>query len=184
MAAVPKPHGLSPEQTISTTFEGDLAASAYSAFFGAAISAEVKALAEQCLDFDMYQVQIHPAVADPRPSTYLLHVPGLRENSLRIEFGDVVQLRPIRIGKKQVSLRNANGQVLPHATTKQYNAMVWNIDRMREMLTLRIDSLHQSSALFNVRFTVQSERMDALQRSVTVAQRHITSNENQWMRSM
>lgn len=189
MTAFSKPERLSPQLSTSTTFEGELGVSTYSPFFCAAISAEAKALQEECNEHDLYQVQLQRASPDPRLSTsYLLHVPGLRETSLRVEVGDVVHIREIRVTKagkvKQVSLQDANGRSLPHAITKRNDSVVWHIDRLRETITLRVDSLHQSSKFFNARFTVQSDRIDALQRAVTGAQQHMNSSGNDWMRSM
>lgn len=180
---------LPPLPSASITFEGELGVSTYSAYFSAAISSEVKALEDECNEHDLYQVQIPRAGQDSRQSTYLLHVPGLRETSLRIEVGDVVHLRQIRFDssgnvRQPLILRDRNGQRLKSAVEKRYDAQVWSIDRLREIITLRVDSLNQSSPFFNARFTVQSDRTDALRRAVDGAQQHISSTGNEWMRSM
>lgn len=178
-----------PEASTAIGFDGELELSTYSAFFCAAISAEAKALQEECNEHDLYKVQLSRANQDSHQPLYLLYVPGLRETSLRIEVGDVVQIRQIRLDRfgsviPQVSLRDRNGLYLPHAVTKQNDAVVWHLDRLRETVTLRVDFLHQSSPFFNARFTVQSGRMDALQRAVTSAQQQIKTSSNDWMRSM
>lgn len=191
MTAFSKPHGLPPEEFSSSPFDGDLDVSTFSAFFCAAISKEAEALQAECNEHDLYKVQMPRAGQDPREATYLLHVPGLRETSLRIEVGDIVQIRQIRLDRfgnmiPQFAFRDKLGQPLPHAVTRRYDAVVWSIDRLREIVTLRVDSLHQSSPFFNARFIVQSDRMEALRRAVIGAQEQMSSNGegNEWMRSM
>lgn len=180
---------LPPERPTSVTFDGRLSASTYSEFFGAAISTEAKALEEECNEHDLYQIQLPRAGQDWRQSRYLLHVPGLRETSLRIEVGDVVHLRQIRFDlsgnvRQPLVLRDRDGTLLKNAVERRYDSQVWHINRMRELITLRVESLHQSSPFFNARFTVQSDRMDALRRAVDIAQQQIISTANQWFRSM
>lgn len=189
MTAFSTSQELPPQHFDSAPFDGELEASTYSSFFCAAISQEAKALEKECHEHDLYKVQVPKANQDPRDLTYLLHVPGLRETSLRIEVGDVVQIRQIRLDRfgniiPQFALRDKNGQSLSHAVTKRYDAVVWNLDRLREMVTLRIDSLHQSSPLFNARFTVQTDRLAAFQRAVKGAQEQMISGGHEWMRSM
>lgn len=171
-------------------FGSELGASTYSAFFGAAITAEAKALQQECNEHDLYKVQLSENKHDTRQSMYQLHVPGLREfSTLQIDVGDVVQIRSLRLDKYGIlvphaSLRDTTGQILPYALPKRNDAVVWNIDRLREMISLRVDSLNRSGPLFNVRFTMQSDRIDALQRAVNAAQQLINANGNDWMRSM
>lgn len=64
---------------------------------------------------------------------YTLHVPGLREMTLRIEIGDTVQLRQLQFhnkGEVEVGslMKDAYGRSVafprPQAH-KQYNAIVW-----------------------------------------------------------
>jgi helicase MOV-10 len=188
MTAFSRPPCVPAEHSTLITFDGELDVPTYSAYFFAAVSAEIKALQAELKDFDLYQVAL-PHAQDPHQSTYLLGVPGLREASLRIEVGDVVQLRQVRFDmngnvRKPLMLQDRHGQRLQNAVEKRYDSRVCNIDRLRETLTLQVDSLSQLSPFFNARFTVQNDRMDALQRAVTGAQQHLTSTANEWMRSM
>lgn len=120
-----------------------------------------------------------------------LYVPGLREMSLRIEIGDIVQLRQLRF--------NANGDVLygtlvkdkngrpvelPRRSDKQHDSVVWGIDRLNETLSLRVDSLAQRSMLFNVCFAIQSGRLGAAHRAAILTQHSLNGSSEGWMRSM
>lgn len=89
---------LADEEASSTRI---LSARNYHAYFRDALKQEAVALTKECSDHALYQVPIARSSAntDPRPSMYSLLVPGLREMTLRIEVGDIVQLRQLRFGK-------------------------------------------------------------------------------------
>ena len=70
-----------------------------------------------------------------------------------------------------------------HADT-QHNSVVWNIDRLKETLSLRVDNLAPRSMLFNVRFTVQAGRLGANYRALIAAQQSLRASDEGWMRSM
>lgn len=121
----------------------------------------------------------------------VLYVPGLREMSLRIEVGDVVQIRQLRFSKtgdilhgSGVKDRDGRSIELPKTPDKQHDSVIWGIDRLRETLSLRVDSLIPRSMLFNVRFTIQSSRLGAYQKAATTAQRSLNASSDGWMRSM
>ena len=106
----------------------------------------------------------------------MLHVPGLRESSLRIEIGDVVNLRQLHL--------DFGGQVIPHADC-QHNSVVWGIDRRNEGLALRIDGIFHRTMRFNVSFTLQIQHLDAAEQAVETTQRAlIAGTGDAWMRSM
>lgn len=120
-----------------------------------------------------------------------LHVPGLREMSLRIEIGDVVQLRQLRFGpygrvllEPPVKTQRGNRMTPLDYLHRQYDSVVWGIDRLQETLALRIDGLVPQSMLFNVGFTVQLGRIGACHRAAVAAQRILDDPVNTWMRSM
>ena len=78
----------------------------YQAYFYALLDGEFTAQQQQCDDHALYRAPVQPSGNnDPRPWMFTLHVPGLREMSLRIEIGDIVQLRQLRF--------NPQGEIFP-----------------------------------------------------------------------
>lgn len=164
----------------------------YHEHFRAALITEAACQQAECDDHALFRVAVARADRniDPRPSIWILNVPGLREFSLRIEVGDIVQLRQIRFDAQGqiVSgsiLKDQYGKplALPHGHDYQHDAVVWGIDRLRETLSLRIDKLTPRSMLFNVRFTTQSVRFQAMYNAVITAQKALAAKDG-WMRSM
>lgn len=171
----------------------DLTSDTYQAYFLTALDGEQAAQQRECEDQALFRVPVNKSgLADPRPNMYNLHVPGLREMSLRIESGDIVQLRQLRfttrgeiITPPMIKDINGNSVVLPRHAENQYNAAVWGIDRRSEMLSLRIDHMTRMSMLFNACFTVQSGRINALRQAVTTTTHALaTKSEEKWMQSM
>ena len=190
-------------QTVNSTSSGSLSEKCdvepntlevhnYHAFFKVALKQEAIALQRECVDQALYRVPLNKAsgTSDPRPSMYTLLVPGLRETTLRIEVGDIVQLRQLRFGKDGqvthgsiIKDKDGNPVNLPRKNDTQHNSVVWGIDRLRETLSLRVDSLPPRSMLFNVQFTTQSGRLGAMYRAVIAAQHSLTagSQHKDWM---
>ena len=151
----------------------------YASYFQAALHQEAVAQQKQCEDHALYRAPVTGSGAnDPRPNTYILHVPGLRETSLRIEVGDIVRLRQLHFDYR--------GEVNPPSydyPEVQYDSVVWSIDRRRELLSLRIDDLFHMSMLFNVCFTLQYSRIAALHCVVdSAASLLATKTDENWMR--
>ena len=169
----------------------NLSPESYSRYLETALEQETAALRRECEEHALYRVPLSKnGSSDPRPSMYALQVPGLREMSLRIEIGDIVQLRQLRFNSNGEAIsgsliKDAKGKPvkLPRHADNQYDSVVWGIDRLRETLSLRVDSLAPRSMLFNVCFTVQSGRLNALSSAVVAAQADVASHES-WMRSM
>ncbi|KAK5112549.1 hypothetical protein LTR85_011241 [Meristemomyces frigidus] len=153
-----------------------LQASGYHAYFQAAMIDEAAALQHECEDYALYKVPLEKAYRDPRPNMYQLKVPGLRELSLRIEIGDIVQLRQL--------IFDARGAIMHVPYIMRHDAVVWSIDRLREMLTLNVQGLLPRSMMFNVSFSVQAGRLGALYRSVMGIQKALQGGENSWTRTM
>lgn len=152
-----------------------LEADDYHTYFQNALIKEAAALQQECEDHALYKVPLANAQRDPRPCMYWLHVPGLRERSLRIEIGDVVQLRQLDF--------HTRGGVLQVPHCFRHDSVVWAIDRRRETITLNVYGLVQKSLLFNVCFSVQAGRLGALYRSVMGVQKTLDGGDG-WLRSM
>lgn len=169
----------------------NLESSNYHVLFRAALIDEAGALQAECEDHALYKTPIVRSIRDPRPLMYTLHVPGLREISLRIELGDIVHLRQLRLDgvgevTNDVLVPGPDGRPmkLPWTPYVRHDAIVWGIDRLRENLTLRIDHLAPWSMAFNACFTVQSGRLGALYRAVVSVQVALTSDKDCWLRTV
>ena len=165
----------------------------YHHYFRTALVNEAAGQQSECEDHTLYRVRVAKVdpKMDPRTSLYSLHVPGLRELSLRIDVGDVVQLRQIRFNQQEEILsgsliRDAAGNPinLPRKHDTQHNSIVWVIDRFKEELSLRIDNLTPRSMLFNAKFTTQSSRFKAMYNAVITTQNALSTSNDCWMRSM
>lgn len=163
----------------------------YQDYFLNLLDAELAALQVECDSHALYSVPLTDAYGDPRPWMFWLHVPGLRESNLRIEVGDTVILRQLPLNSygmpnNSVRITDLYGQAIETASAlqDQNNAIVWNIDRSREILSLRVDGLKRRSMLCNVQFTVQSDRFVALHRAVTKVHRGLSSESEGWLRAM
>ena len=154
----------------------DLIPRVYHAYWQNALIQEAAALQRECEEHALYKVALVKADRDPRPDMYWLHVPGLRELSLRIENGDIVQLRQLYL--------DARGQLIQRPQQFGFNAVVWGIDRRQEVLTLCVNQLTLWSMKFNVCFTVQAGRLGALYRSVMDTQEALDDERDGWLRSM
>lgn len=181
--------GLGKERTAE---EDTLYLGRYRNVFQVALRDERIALQHECDTHSLYNVPIARATNDTRPSIFALHIPGLRESSLRIEVGDIVQLRQLRFDLRRevifgtsVCTRNGDIITVPGHTENQHNSTVWGIDRRGELLRLRIDGLIHGSMQFNVCFTVQLERLGSLFSAVLTTHAALQKGaDGNWMRSM
>lgn len=163
----------------------------YQDYFLNLLDAELASLRAECDSHALYSVPVTEAQRDPRPWMFWLHVPGLRESNLRIETGDTVLLRQLSLNaygmpNTAVRITHSYGQPIDSAVARQIqnNAVVWNVDRNRELLALRVDGLQRSSMIFNVQFAVQSGRLGALHRAVTTVHEGLSSESEGWLRAM
>ncbi|KAF2163643.1 hypothetical protein M409DRAFT_25831 [Zasmidium cellare ATCC 36951] len=159
----------------------------YSRFFAKALSQETAALQEEYDDYALYSI----ALPHDNNSVYYLSVPGLREAGLRIEVGDVVHVRQLRFDKFgepviTPTFRDHNGKAIetPNSVDKRYDAAVWAIDRLREVILLRIDAMPRRSMVFNGSFTIQARRMNEVRLAVQRTQARLDEADNLWIKSM
>ncbi|EMC92499.1 hypothetical protein BAUCODRAFT_38569 [Baudoinia panamericana UAMH 10762] len=164
----------------------------YHGFFREALVHEAAALRIQCDDHALYKVPIQPAARDPRPCMYSLVVPGLRELSLAVELGDVVQLRQLHLDLRgevlsgpMATYRNGHSLADESPMIFRHDAVIWAIDSLNGILTLRVDGLYHMSMQFNVCFTIQVGRIGAMYRAITTLEQALTfSGGACWTRSM
>lgn len=113
-----------------------------------------------------------------------LNVPGLREMSLRIEIGDIVQLRQLCFEQTSKKYHNDRQLELGSAPYIQNDGVVWGINRFNETLSLRVDGLAPVSMLFNARFTIQRSRIEAMWTATMAAQHSLSQSNEGWLRSV
>ncbi|KAK4503982.1 hypothetical protein PRZ48_004897 [Zasmidium cellare] len=161
----------------------------YALVFGKALSQETTALQKEYDDHALYNVSL--GLPQDNGTTYSLSVPGLLETSLRIEVGDIVHIRQLRFDARgepvvTATFRDKNGKAIetPYSVNKRHDAAVWGIDRLRELVLLRIDSLPRRSMLFNASFTLQTRRMNEVSLAVQRAQALLVEAKNSWIKSM
>nr|POE56305.1 isoform 2 of rna helicase mov10l1 [Quercus suber] len=153
-----------------------------------ALHHEAKAQEDDCEKHALFKHPLRmPAWDDAPPGMAMLHVPGLREGgTLRVEVGDIVQLRQLRFDHTGSPI--FGGMIMgpngwPFAPDVQHNSVVWAIDRTREKLALQADGLIPNTLLFNVRFSVQRTRIEALSKAVALTQESLVGDGSMWTRS-
>ena len=164
----------------------------YYSHFSDALVQEVQHLQHECEEHALYKVTLFQAPSDPRPAMFWLHVPGLREMSLRVEIGDTVHLWQIHFGLRGeileaplLTYRQDRPVLLSPYINLQYHSVIWGIDRLKERLTVRVDGLQPTSMVFNASFTIQGARLGALYKAVADVEHLLTTNQaTRWMTSM
>ena len=150
----------------------------YESFFIRALSSELEAETETTNSYNLYQVPLQHK--NPQDQMYELRVPGLREDRPRLNLGDTIELRQLRVDfltgrpfgmEHWLAPRGGRdrGFIAPGFTGEQYNATVWGLDRNKEEVLLRVDGCVDESLIFNVVFRVQQGRVEPFQRAIADA---------------
>lgn len=122
---------------------------------------DLEAQVPEIRTYDMFGVQL--GVVDRAQEMYSLHVPGLRENTPRVAFGDNVMVRQLVMDPttKLPLAAPASG-----STGYQISAVVVGLDRPNEILHLRINGCTPHLLICNVSFMVQTRWIKSLQRAI------------------
>ncbi|KAL8713790.1 MAG: hypothetical protein Q9220_002317 [cf. Caloplaca sp. 1 TL-2023] len=122
---------------------------------------DLEAQVPEIRTYDMYGAQLD--VGDRTQETYSLHVPGLRENTPRVAFGDNIMVRQLVMDPttKLPLAAPASG-----STGYQISAVVIGVDRPKETLNLRINGFTPHLLMCNITFIVQTRWIKSLQRAV------------------
>ena len=150
----------------------------YKPFFIRALTSELEAEAVTTNSYNLYQVRLYHK--NPQDQMYELRVPGLREDRPRLNLGDTIELRQLRVdlsngrpyGMEHWLIPGGGrdrGFIAPGFTGVQYNATVWGLDRSKEQVLLRVDCCVDESLIFNVIFRVQQKRVEPFQRAIADA---------------
>ncbi|KAI9833619.1 MAG: hypothetical protein M1819_003572 [Sarea resinae] len=147
----------------------------YQTHFEDCVREEVKALVQETSYYDLFKMEIR--LVDIGQHLYTMHVPGLRENTPRVDLGDTVMMRQLRLDPTTLMPRSMaawvasgareRGEIAPGFTGIHHNACVWGLDRAKETLLLRIDDLQLEGLVFNVMFLVQTRKLLPLQRAIS-----------------
>ncbi|KAL2358548.1 P-loop containing nucleoside triphosphate hydrolase protein [Cryomyces antarcticus] len=165
----------------SDILHNSLTREGYYTYFLTCINLEAQARQTESSSNDLFKAHIQ--TRDYQQQLYNLQVPGLRENSLRIERDDLVMLRQLRLDHQGLPYgMNAwlqggafTGQPAPGWTGVHYNASVFGIHKASETLVLRIEDLYPESMLFNVMFTMQRKRFETLIYALSLVHRSLQS---------
>ena len=130
--------------------------------FIALLREELAALDQRLLYYSLYNH--HIVMWDPHQLLFKVHVPGLRENSPRVDLGDIVLVRPITLTHPLVVLSQnkvwrdymqKKGQCHPAFEGTEYRAVVWGLNRAKEAVFLRIDNGSKCPQTANLKFILQ-----------------------------
>ena len=165
---LPAIHSVPVVQSISPDL---LTAENYAAYFGEALQNEVSAQATELRYSNIFATPFE--LQDPVQYLFRVKIPGIRENSPRIDLGDVVLVRPLFHRSDVQELTEAwsasgggkeRGLCAPAFAGLEFNAIVWGVARLKEEVLLRVDGLKQLTC--NIMFAVQEHQTTPVARSI------------------
>ena len=146
-----------------------------------ALARDLLAQEPEVRSFDMFEAELSPVPA-PTMDEYQFHVPGLREGTPRVAYGDTILLRQLVIDRLTNRPYPQHGHTAAHPgfTGYQISAVVCRVDRSREMVVVRASGVLTASLplRFNVSFIVQTEAIRCLERAVDDMSRELTRATN------
>ncbi|RVX74590.1 hypothetical protein B0A52_01716 [Exophiala mesophila] len=158
--------------------------------FIALLREELAALDQRLLYYSLYN---HPIVMrDPHQLLFEVHVPGLGENSPRLDLGDIVLVRPILLNDHLVVFSQnkmwrehmqEKGQCHPAFDGREYRAVVWGINRAKEAVFLRIENGGKFPQTANLKFILQVPKTIPLLSAVQTVHAALGSSDDT-LRSM
>ena len=176
----PYPFPRASEETVSPTIE-TLHPLNYGLHFKNALALDLEARIPELRSYDLFGVPFE--FTDLLPEFISLKVPGLKDGTPFVSFGDTVMIRQLIIDPVCDRPRSMDawlapgggmgrGEQAPGFTGYQMNAIVTGIDKHSEKLFVRAYGMIWADQLFcNVSFAVQHRQMQATQRAaVDVAQ--------------
>lgn len=157
--------------------------------FIALLREELAALDQRLLSYSLYNH--HIVMWDPHQLLFEVNVPGLRENSPRVDLGDIVLVRPITLTYPPVVLSQnkvwrdymqKKGQCHPAFEGTEYRAVVWSLNRAKEAVFLRIDNGGKRPQTANFKFILQGPKTIPLLSAVQSVNAALRSSDT--LRSM
>ncbi|KAI9813245.1 MAG: hypothetical protein M1827_004187 [Pycnora praestabilis] len=173
-----------PSPQYPMTISSDLQLNTYRQHFESLLSLEYEAEVRESRLYNLYRV----SVGFKGPQMYSLKVPGMREGTPRVELGDVILLRQLRLDPETMLPLFMNqwlmpghgkdqGYPAPGFTGLQHNAIVWGVSRANETIAIRMDSCIPESMFFNVVFLPKLKRIQNQQRAVVDIQQQMRLTE-------
>ncbi|KAL8704339.1 MAG: hypothetical protein Q9201_002490 [Fulgogasparrea decipioides] len=149
-------HGAAPVGSLD-----DLGIESYEQHLSDCLVLDLEAQVPEIRTYDMFGVGL--SVIDRGQEMYGLHVPGLRENTPRVAFGDNVMVRQLVMDP---ATRLPLAAPASGSTGYQISAVVVGVDRPKEILNLRINGFTPHLLMCNIMFIVQTRWIKSLQRAV------------------
>jgi helicase MOV-10 len=171
-----------------------LTADNYVAYFWEALQNEVSAQQVELRCFNIFAAPFQ--LQDPLQHLFRIKIPGIREDSPKVNLGDVVLVRPLFPRPDAPELTNSwvapgggreRGLCAPAFAGLEFNAIVWGVARTKEEVLLRVDGLTQLSC--NIIFAIQEHQITPLVRSVTSTAEllrvsHLATAKSDWLSRM
>ena len=146
----------------------------YGAYFKNCLSLDLEARLPEIHSYDLFGVEL--GTLDN--VTYSLNVPGLREGTPLVSFGDSVMLRQLVLDPRSnvplgMDLWLAPGggshraEIAPGFTGLQLSAVIVGVDKTKEILYIRANGLQMLGRIMcNVSFVIQPRLIESLQRAI------------------
>lgn len=169
----------------------ELTEQSHTQYFASLLSLECEAKKRENERYALYAVSLQAIPPDGNGNwLWGLSVPGLREDSPFVEMGDELQIRqlwvdfngtPIKVPTRTVTGRH-DLAVYNSWTQKQYNASVYSVSRVREIVYLRVDGLvplflyHEQNILpvvVNVVFPIQQRVLQDQRKALVLIGRNL-----------
>lgn len=155
----------------------------YEQYFGDCLVLDLEAQIPECRSYDLFGVQLK--LKHPEQQIYELKVPGLREGTPSVNFGDSVMLRQLIIDPATKMPRGMDlwlkpgvgrdkSAPCPGFAGVQVQATVVGIDKFNEALKLKANGLAlPGTPVCNVSFVVQASLVQIMQRAVADIQQEL-----------
>ena len=158
----------------------------YKQYFEQCLALDLEARIPEIRSYDLFGATLQPR--DRSQHLFSLQVPGIKEGTPLISFGDLVMLRQLVIDPVTGLPRGMHawlalgggrdrGEQAPGFTGYQLNAIVVGVDKANETLIIRAHGMiWAESIVCNVSFVVQARLVQSLQRAVANVAQEMPAN--------
>lgn len=156
---------------------------------------ELRAQTTELREYGLYSIPFD--IADPVQGLYSFIIPGIRENSPRIDLGDTVLIRPwsclpheglANLARVWYATNGPHGgRLAPGFSGWEYRAVVWGLQRSKERVVLRLDGFAPDTIrICNITFIVQDHKYSPLYSAIAKVARVLLQDllPPQWLRSI
>lgn len=173
----------------------DLQEHNYEAYFSGHMLHELHVQSIELKEHAMYRASFN--VSDAAQNTYSFIIPGIRENSPRIDLGDKILVRPwscvphenlARLAEEWYVTNFPNsGRLAPGFSGWEYQAVVCGLQRSKEQVILRLDGFPLGGLrICNMSFIIQNHRCGPLYGAIARVGNsiHQSGSMKTWLRRM